>query len=294
MLTLFLEPLTHNFMVQGLAVSSLLGVLCAVVGTYLIVQQMAMMGNMISHAVLPGLSLAFFFNIDLAIGAFIAGALSALSVAAIHSQSRIKPDSAIALVLSGFLALGIILIKVLQTNRLNLDAILFGDILGVTPTDLWRTLGLTLLVLLCVKLFYKELLFYTFDPLGAQACGLPVTWLYLGLIAAMTLSITASMQTVGVLLVVSLLIAPSSTGYLLAKELHWVMGLGAIASILASLIGLYLSYYWALPTGPTIVLINILIFLAAFLFSPSQGILTQPETWHRANVLLRKIEQKFK
>lgn len=219
MLDWLTEPLGFEFMRQAIAMAILLGILCAVVGSYLIVQQMGMMGDVIAHSVLPGLSVAFFLGLNLSIGAFIAGTLSALLVAWIHSQSRVKVDVAMALVLSSFLALGVTLIKLLGTNKLNLNEILFGDILGVTAADLWRTLGITLAVLGLVKLFYKELLFYTFDALGAQASGLPVTWIYGGFIAAITLTVIASMQIVGVLLVISLLIGPSITAYLLVKEL---------------------------------------------------------------------------
>lgn len=155
MLDWLTEPLGFEFMRQAIAMAILLGILCAVVGSYLIVQQMGMMGDVIAHSVLPGLSVAFFLGLNLSIGAFIAGTLSALLVAWIHSQSRVKVDVAMALVLSSFLALGVTLIKLLGTNKLNLNEILFGDILGVTAADLWRTLGITLAVLGLVKLFYN-------------------------------------------------------------------------------------------------------------------------------------------
>jgi ABC-type Mn2+/Zn2+ transport system permease subunit len=282
------EPLQLEFMRQAIAIAVLLGILCAVTGSYLIVQQMGMMGHVISHSILPGLSIAFFFQVDLSIGAFVAGSLSALAVAGIKSQSKVKVDAAMALVVSGFLALGVILITSLGTNRLNLDEILFGNILGVTSSDLWQTLGITVVVLALARLFYKELLFYTFDPLGAEACGLPVTWLYLGLIAAITLTVIASVQTVGVLLVISLMIAPSTSAYLLVKELHWMMAIAAMIGILTGIGGMYLSYYGNLPSGPAIVLLGIFVFFLSLLFSPSQGILTRPENRHRLAILCRR------
>ncbi len=289
MVSWLLDPLQLEFMRQAIAIAVLLGILCAVTGSYLIVQQMGMMGHVVSHSILPGLSIAVFLKIDLAIGAFVAGSLSALTVAWIHSQSRVKVDAAMALVVSGFLALGVILITLLNTTRLNLDEILFGNILGVTAHDLWQTLGITALILVLVKLFYKELLFYTFDPLGAQASGLPVSWLYLGLIAAITLTVIASVQTVGVLLVISLMIAPSTTAYLLVKELHWMMMVAAAIGIVSGIGGMYLSYYGNLPSGPAIVILGIIGFLLAFLFSPSQGILTRPENQHRIAIRLRQV-----
>ena len=277
MLTWLIEPLEFEFMRQAIAIGLSLGILSAVVGSYLILQQMGMMSGVISHAVLPGISIAFFLEINLAIGAFVAGILSALVVMGIQKRSRIKVDAAMALTLTSFLALGVILITLLGTDRINLDDILFGDILGVTNSDVWRTVIITAIVLLLTKLFYKELEFYTFDPLGAKACGLPVNLLYFGLICAITLTIVASMQTVGVLLVMSLLVGPAITAYLLVKELSQMMLLGSAIGVLSSITGMYGSYYFDLPSGAAIVMVIFFFFLLAFLFSPTQGILTEPE-----------------
>ncbi len=287
MLTWLVEPLEFEFMRQAIAIGISLGILGAVVGSYLILQQMGMMSGVISHAVLPGISIAFFLEINLAIGAFVAGILSALVVMGIQKRSRIKVDAAMALTLTSFLALGVILITSLKTNQVNLDEILFGDILGVTSNDVWRTVIITAIILLLTKLFYKELEFYTFDPLGAKACGLPVNLLYFGLICAITLTIVASMQTVGVLLVMSLLVGPAITSYLLVKELWQMMFLGASIGVASSITGMYCSYYFDLPSGAAIVMVIFAFFLLAFVFSPSQGILTEPK-------LKNKIQSWFK
>ena len=286
MLTWLIEPLEFEFMRQAIAIGISLGILGAVVGSYLILRQMGMMSGVISHAVLPGISIAFFLEINLGIGAFIAGILRALIVIGIQQRSRIKVDAAMALTLTSFLALGVILITTLETNQINLDEILFGDILGVTSADVWRTVIITAIILCSTKLFYKELEFYTFDPLGAKACGLPVNLLYFGLICAITLTIVASMQTVGVLLVMSLLVGPAITAYLLVKKLSQMMILGAIIGALSSVLGMYSSYYFDLPSGAAIVLVIFSFFSIAFLFSPSQGLLTEPE-------LRSKIAQLF-
>ena len=277
MLTWLIEPLEFEFMRQAIALGISLGILGAVVGSYLILQQMGMMSGVISHAVLPGISIAFFLEINVAIGAFVAGVLSALVVMGIQKRSRIKVDAAMALTLTSFLALGVILITALETDRLNLDEILFGDILGVTSGDVWRSVIITLIILILTKLFYKELEFYTFDPLGAKACGLPVNLLYFGLICAITLTIIASMQTVGVLLVMSLLVGPALTAYLLVKELWQMMFIGSFIGAVSSAIGMYGSYYFDLPSGAAIVMVIFTFFLLAFLFSPNQGILTEPD-----------------
>lgn len=277
MLTWLIEPLEFEFMRQAIAIGLSLGILGAVVGSYLILQQMGMMSEVIAHAVLPGISIAFFLEINIALGAFIAGVLSALVVMGIQKRSRIKVDAAMALTLSSFLAMGVILITTLETDQINLNDILFGDILGVTIGDVWRTVIITIIILVLTKLFYKELEFYTFDPLGAKACGLPVNLLYFGLICAITLTIVASMQTVGVLLVMSLLVGPAITAYLLVKELFHMMFFGSIIGMISTVAGMYSSYYFDLPSGAAIVMVIFVFFLLALLFSPSQGLLTEPE-----------------
>ncbi|NJM22889.1 MAG: metal ABC transporter permease, partial [Richelia sp. SM1_7_0] len=202
---------------------------------------------------------------------------STFVIAWIESHSRVKVDAAMAFSFSGFLALGIMLISVLR-SRVDLHHFLFGDILGVTTNDVWRTLIITVITLLLVKICYKELLFYTFDPLGAQASGLPINIIQFGLTAAITLTIIASMQAVGVVLVISLLIGPGVTAYLLVKELHQMMVLGSVIGIIGSVGGLYISYYQNVPSGASIVLVICGLFIGALLFSPSQGILTRSRT----------------
>jgi manganese/iron transport system permease protein len=289
MLSWLIEPLEFEFMRQAIAIGLSLGILGAVVGSYLILQQMGMMSEVISHAVLPGISLAFFLEINIALGAFIAGVLSALVVMGIQKRSRIKVDAAMALTLSSFLAMGIILITTLNTDQINLRDILFGDILGVTIGDVWRTVIITVIILVLTKLFYKELEFYTFDPLGAKACGLPVDLLYLGLICAITLTIVASMQTVGVLLVMSLLVGPAITAYLLVKELSQMMLLGSIIGMVSTIAGMYSSYYFDLPSGAAIVMVIFGFFLLTLLFSPSQGLLTEPELKSKLSNYLNRL-----
>jgi len=290
MLEWLLEPLSFEFMRNALMVGILAGILCPVVGTYLLVQRMALLGDVMAHSVLPGLAIAFFLEINILIGAFVSGIISAFLIAWIRSQTRIKVDAAMALIFSSFFALGVLLITLLR-NKLDLDSFLFGDILGVTQADVTRTAMITLVVLALVRLFYKELFFYTFDRLGAQAIGLPINSIYLGLMAGVTLTIIASMQTVGVALVVALLVGPATTAYLLVKELHQMMGLGALLGAVSSVIGMYISYYLNVPSGPCIVLISCGFFVLAVLFSPSEGLLTQPEAVNRAASILSRLKQ---
>lgn len=273
MIDFFLEPLTYEFMRQALLTGLLVGALCPVVGTYLIVQRMALLGDVIAHAVVPGLAIAHVLKIELILGAFASGMASTFLISWIRNQSRVTVDAAMALTFSSFFGVGVLLLTTLQT-KLDLDALLFGDILSVTVADAWRTGGIAVVVLLLIKLFYKELLFFTFDPLGAQAMGLPVQRLNLGLMAAITITLIAGMQTVGVILVIALMVGPAISAYLLVKELHWMMvgggGLGAIAT----LIGLYASYYFDWPSGPAIALVVFILFILTLLLSPTQGLLT--------------------
>ncbi len=281
MLQWLLEPLGFEFMRNALMVGVLVGILCPVVGTYLLVQRMALLGDVMAHSVLPGLAIAFFLKINILIGAFVSGIISALLIAWIRSQTRVKVDAAMALIFSSFFALGVLLITLLR-NKLDLDGFLFGDILGVTQADVIRTAIITLIVLLLIRIFYKELFFYTFDRLGAQAIGLPIDLIYIGLMSGVTLTIIASMQTIGVVLVVALLVGPATTAYLLVKELHHMMGLGALLGAITSLIGMYTSYYLNVPSGPCIVLISFGFFVMAVLFSPTQGVLTLKANPHRS------------
>jgi manganese/iron transport system permease protein len=227
--------------------------------------------------VLPGLALAFWFGVNIFLGAFIAGVVSTVLIGWIHRRSPIKEDAAMGIVFSAFFALGITLITVIQkSHKIDLNHFLFGNILGVTANDVRDTALIAGLVLAIVGLLYKELLFYSFDPTGAQASGLPVDWLNAGLMALIALTVVASMKVVGVILVLSLLIAPGATAYLLVPRLHQVMVVGSGIGVAASVTGLYLSYYFNLPSGPAIVLVVSILFSLAFLFSPSHGVWTWP------------------
>lgn len=271
-----IEPLQYGFMQRSLIIAILVGLLCAVVGSYLMVQRLALLGDAISHSVLPGLAIAFQIGANIFIGAFIAGVLSTLAVAWIRVRSPIKEDAAMGIVFSAFFALGITLITQIQKdNKIDLNHFLFGNILGVTFQEVRDTAIIAAVVLIVVFLLYKELLFYTFDPLGAQAAGLPVNLLNFGLMLLIALTIVASMKAVGVILVLALLITPSATAYLLTKRLYQVMILGAIIGIISSISGLYLSYGYNLPSGPAIVLVASGFFVLALLFSPKYGLFSR-------------------
>ncbi len=286
-----IEPLQYSFMQRSLVEAIIVGIICAVVGSYLMVQRLALLGDAISHSVLPGLAIAFLMGAYIFVGAFVAGLISTACINAIRTRSQIKEDAAMGIVFSAFFALGITLITIIhKDNKIDLNHFLFGNILGVTLGDVRDTLIIAAIVLLVVVLLYKELLFYTFDKLGAQAVGLPVHLLDLGLMMLIGLTIVASLKAVGVVLVLSLLITPAATAYLLVNRLHQMMILGVAVGVTSSISGMYLSYFYNLPSGPAIVLVASGLFVLAFLFSPSQGILTHPASTSRQPPLLRELK----
>ena len=291
MLQALLEPLQYEFMQRSLVIAVLVGLICAVVGSYLMVQRLALLGDAISHSVLPGLAIAFMVGANIFVGAFIAGVLSTMAIAWIRARSPIKEDAAMGIVFSAFFALGVTLITLIQKdNKIDLNHFLFGNILGVTQQEVLDTALISAFVLLVVVLLYKELLFYTFDPLGAQAAGLPVNLLNFGLMVLIALTIVASMKTVGVILVLALLITPGATAYLLVQRLHSVMWLGAGIGVVASVSGMYLSYFYNVPSGPAIVLVVSGLFLLALLFSPTQGVFTYPAAQRGEPLLWRELK----
>lgn len=191
-----------------------------------------------------------------------------------------------------FFALGITLIAIIQKEqKIDLNHFLFGNILGVTASDVFSTGAIALVVLAAIILLYKELQFYTFDPLGAQAAGLPVNLLNFGLMLLIALTIVASMKAVGVILVLALLITPGATAYLLVNRLHQVMILGGILGVISSVSGMYLSYFFNLPSGPAIVLVASGLFFLALLFSPQHGILTHPKSNTGQSPIWRELQQ---
>ena len=292
MLEALIEPLQYGFMQRSLIIAILVGLLCAVVGSYLMVQRLALLGDAISHSVLPGLAVAFILGFNIFVGAFIAGVLSTMAIAWIRTRSPIKEDAAMGIVFSAFFALGITLITLIQKdNKIDLNHFLFGNILSVTVDEVRDTAIIAVVVLLVVVMLYKELLFYTFDPLGAEAAGLPVNLLNFGLMLLIALTIVASMKAVGVILVLSLLITPGATAYLLVKRLHQVMFLGAGIGIFSSITGMYLSYFFNLPSGPAIVLVVSGLFLMALFLSPSHGIFTHPQNEPKSLPFLRELKQ---
>lgn len=269
----FMMDLMHyEFLQKALVTSILVGIICGIIGSFIIMRGMALMGDAISHAVLPGVAISYMLGINYFYGAVAFGILSAIGIGFVSQNSRIKNDSSIGIVFSAFFALGIILIAKAQTAT-DLTQILFGNVLSVRTSDMIMTLITGIIIVVVVTLFYKELLVSTFDETMAATYGLPTRFIHYVLMVLLTMATVASLQTVGVVLVVAMLITPAATAYLLTNRFWLMIWLASTIGALSSIIGLYISFKQNLPSGAVIVLVTTTIFILTFIFSPKQGLL---------------------
>ncbi|MBC2303830.1 metal ABC transporter permease [Listeria booriae] len=270
---LFLEGLMqYEFLQKALLTSVIVGIVSGVIGSFIILRGMSLMGDAISHAVLPGVAVSYMLGVNFFFGAAAFGVIAALGIGFVNQNSRIKNDTAIGIVFSSFFALGIIMISFAQSST-DLYHILFGNVLAVRNSDMWITLVIGAVVLLLVGLFYKELLVSSFDPVMAESYGLKVRVLHYFLMTLLTLVTVASLQTVGIILVVAMLITPAATAYLLTNRLAVMLFLAAGFGALSAVIGLYFSYMYNLASGASIVLAATVLFIIVFVFSPKQGLI---------------------
>lgn len=277
---LLLEPLRYDFFTRGLAVGVLLGIICGVLGCFVVLRGMAFIGDAMAHAVLPGIVIAYLLGGSIFIGAFIAGLLTAILISAISRTNQVREDTAIGIVFTGAFALGIVLISRVQGYMRDLSHFLFGNILGIAPSDLWMTALIALVVLGCVALWYRDLLIMTFDATHAQAIGLRLNWLHLGLMSLLALTVVAGIQAVGVVLIAALLVTPAATARLLTDRLHIMILIAALLGSSAAFVGLYTSYYFSIASGGTVVLISTIAFLLALVFAPQRGMLANLRPRH--------------
>src|SRR5512146_1171816 len=268
-----LAPLQYDFMVRALLASTIVGVLCAVMGAYVVLRGMAFLGDALAHAILPGVAIAYLLHGNLLVGALVAAVVIALSIGLFSRDSAIREDTAIGILFAAALSLGIALISTIRTYAVDLSHILFGNVLGVSPLDLWLTGALGAVILLTVFLLYKPFLIISFDPVLAATMRLPTALLRNVMLVLLALTVVVSLQTVGVGLAAAMLVTPAATAYLLARRLASMMLLSALIGALSSVIGLYISYYANIVSGSAIVLTATAFFLLAFLFNPRQGAL---------------------
>lgn len=273
MIEWLLEPLSYGFMLRALLASVLVGTVCAVLGTYVILQGMAFFGDALAHTILPGVVLAYLVGWPLAVGALIFGVLAALGIGALSQRGEVREDTAIGVIFAGSFALGVAMLSATGSYAVDLTHILFGDVLGVSAGDLWLTTGLGAGVLLIVYFLYKEFLVMAFDPTLAVVLRLPVTVLRYLLLILIAVTIVISLQTVGVALMLAMLITPAASAQLLTRRLPIMMATAAAIGALANLTGLYLSYYVNIASGPAMVLVATAIFALVFLFAPQRGLI---------------------
>ncbi|GIO52554.1 iron chelate uptake ABC transporter family permease subunit [Paenibacillus cellulositrophicus] len=264
--------LEYGFLQKALLTSVMVGMICGIIGCFIILRGMALMGDAISHAVLPGVALSYMLGINFFFGAVVTGVLTALGIGYVSQNSRIKNDSAIGIVFTSFFAVGIILITFAKSST-DLYHILFGNVLAVRASDMWITLIIGIVIAAVVYLFYKELLVSSFDPVMSAAYGLPGRLIHYLLMTLLTLVTVASLQTVGIILVVAMLITPASTAYLLTNRLWVMIYLAAGFGALSAVVGLYFSVKYNLASGAAIVLASAIWFMLALAFSPKQGVL---------------------
>lgn len=262
---------TYGFLQTALITSILVGIMSGIVGSFIILRGMSLMGDAISHAVLPGVAVAYMLGINLLLGASIFGILAAILIGYVASHSQLKNDTAIGIVFSAFYALGFILISLAESAS-NLHHILFGNVLAVSDQDLLTTTGVLCVVILFVVFFYKELLITSFDETFAKTYGLKTQVIHYSLMLVLTLVTVSSLQTVGIILVVAMLITPASTAFLWTNQLSHMLIYSGLFGALSAMIGLYLSYTFNWASGPAIVLVAALIFAISFIFSPKQGL----------------------
>jgi manganese/iron transport system permease protein len=274
-------PMSYAFMQRGLVAALMVGVLCAVIGCYIVLRSMAFIGDAMAHAILPGVALAYLFKGNLMLGALVAAVAVALAIGFLSRQGAIKEDTAIGILFAAALSLGVLLISTIRTYAVDLTHILFGNVLGVSTSDLWLTAGIGLFVLASIVLLYREFLIISFDPVLAATLRLPAERLRTLLLVLLALTIVVSLQTVGVGLVAAMLVTPAATAYLLTKRLPAMMMVSALFGAAASVGGLYLSFYLNVASGAAAVLLATVIFMLVFLLAPQRGVLWQHRSWRR-------------
>jgi ABC-type Mn2+/Zn2+ transport system permease subunit len=271
MLTWLLEPLTYAFMQRGLLASVIVGVVCAVIGCYVVLRGMAFLGDALAHAILPGVAIAYLLGGNLTAGALIAAVIVALLIGLFSRQGAMREDTAIGILFAAALSLGVALISSVRTFAVDLSHILFGNVLGVSAADLGLAAGLGGVVLLAVVVFYKPLLVISFDPVLAATLRWPAELFRYLLLVLLALTIVVSLQTVGVGLVAAMLVTPAATANLLTRRLPTMMALAALFGALSAVVGLYLSYYASIASGAAVVLVCTGFFLLALLVAPGRG-----------------------
>lgn len=275
MIDWLIEPLQYSFIVRALFAAVVVGIVGSVLGTYVILRGMAFFGDALAHTILPGVVIAFLFGWPLAVGALIMGVLTALGIGALSGQGMVKEDTAIGVIFAGAFALGVAMLSATGNYTVDLAHFLFGNLLGVSAADLWLSSVLGMIVLLTIFFFYKEFLVISFDPVLATTLRLPANFLRYLLLILIAVTIVVSLQVVGIALMMAMLVTPAASASLLTRRLPPMMAIAAVIGTVASVSGLYASYYLDIASGPAIVLVATLIFGLVFVFAPGRGLAWQ-------------------
>jgi ABC-type Mn2+/Zn2+ transport system permease subunit len=267
------EPWTYEFMQRALIVAVIIAVVSAVVGSFVILKSMAFIGDALPHASFGGVAIAFVLGVNLQLGAAVMAILVAFAIGFIARRGIVRYDTAIGIMFIAGFALGILIVSRQEGYVVDLFSFVFGNVLGVSWTDVWITVALGLLVLASVVVFYKELLFVAYDPSMAAASGVPVAAVQYGLLMLIALTVVMALQVMGIVLVLAMLVAPAATAQLLTRRLPSMMAVGAAVGVGSSIVGLYAAWYADVSASAAIVLTASSAFALAFLFAPRNGLI---------------------
>ncbi len=270
-----IEPFQLGFMIRALWVSSFVGVVCAVLSCYITLKGWSLMGDAVSHAVVPGVVVAYALGLPFSLGAFIFGFGATVAIGYVKAKTRLKEDAVIGVIFTGFFAFGLVLATKIPSN-IDLFHILFGNVLGISGQDIVQTLIAGFLTLAIILLQRKDLLLFCFDPNHAKAIGLNTQLMYYTLLSVLALTIVTALQTAGIVLVVAMLVTPGATAYLLSDRFDHMLIISVVTSVLSCFFGTYFSYHFDASTGGCIVVLMTLLFVAAMFFAPKYGIFARP------------------
>ncbi len=271
------DPLQFAFIQRALLAATAVGIVCSVLGAYIVLRGMAFFGDALAHTILPGVVGAYLLGWPLALGALFMGIFTALGIGVMTERGSLKEDTAIGVIFAGMFALGVAMLSASGSYTIDLAHFLFGNLLGVTTGDLWTIAILGSVVLLTIFFFYKEFLVISFDPILATTLRLPATFLRYLLLILIAVTIVVALQVVGIALMLAMFVTPAAAASLLTRRLPTLMGIAAFIGAFSGVAGLYISFYLNIASGPSVVLVATLIFVLVFLFAPGRGYL-----WHRA------------
>ncbi len=272
-----LIPFHYEYMVKAIVVSGLIGGVCAVLSCFVTLKGWSLLGDALSHAIVPGVAIAYLAGMPFAVGAFLSGLAAAAVMGWVKAKTRIREDAVIGIVFTTFFAAGLLLIS-LHPSNISLKTIVFGNILGIADADIVQMLLIAAVALVVIAVKWRDMLLFTFDPHQARAIGLSTTTLHFTLLTLLAATAVAALQTVGAILVVAMLVTPGATAYLLTDRFGRMMGIAAALGIVTSVVGAYASYFFNGSTGGCIVVLQTVLFVTVLFFAPKHGVLASRRT----------------